>query len=151
MLIDAEVLPTPRGMRTKLDRIVVCTETDHQKVIQVLDSLDSATPQLKEITGPYWAERFFLWIALHPESLEETDLVPEAPIVRTIQSGPLLPMPEPHLTEQINELRRHILIDEKLIRRIYHALLAGHVILTSPPGTGKTVLVGRLARLNNST
>lgn len=140
MLIDAEALPTPRGMRTKLDRIVVCTEIDHQKVMQVLDNLDSAIPQLKEITGPYWAERFFLWITLHPESLEETGITPEAPIVRTIQPGPLLPTPEPHLTRQINELRRHILIDEKLVRRIYHALLAGHVILTGPPGTGKTVL-----------
>src|SRR5260370_9240575 len=147
MLIDAEALPTPRGMRTKLDRIVVCTETDHQKVMQVLDSLDSATPQLKEITGPYWVERFFLWITLHPESLEETALVPKAPIVRTIQSGPLLPLPEPQLTQQINELRRHILIDEKLVRRIYHALLAGHVILTGPPGTGKTVLAQLIPEL----
>jgi len=26
------------------------------------------------------------------------------------------------------------------VRRIYHALLNGHVILTGPPGTGKTEL-----------
>ncbi|GLV54337.1 hypothetical protein KDH_11850 [Dictyobacter sp. S3.2.2.5] len=57
-----------------------------------------------------------------------------------IEHEPLLPIPEPWLSENIREVQRHILVDEQVIRRIYHALLSGHVILTGPPGTGKTDL-----------
>ncbi len=57
-----------------------------------------------------------------------------------IAPEPLQPVPEPLLTRLIQEVQRHMLIDKDTIRRIYHALLAGHVILTGPPGTGKTEL-----------
>src|SRR5205807_2519933 len=57
-----------------------------------------------------------------------------------IKAEPLKPTPEPLLKRQIHEVQRSILVDEAVIRRIYHALLAGHVILSGPPGTGKTEL-----------
>ncbi len=74
-----------------------------------------------------------------------SSLVSDPPILQVqdpdqLLDEPLKPTPEPLLTRLIHEVQRHILIDEKVIRRIYHALLAGHVILTGAPGTGKTEL-----------
>jgi len=57
-----------------------------------------------------------------------------------IRHDRLQPTPEPLLTTLIREVQRYLLVDEAVIKHIYHALLAGHVILTGPPGTGKTDL-----------
>jgi hypothetical protein len=62
----------------------------------------------------------------------------DAPLL--IAPGPLPVVREPLLTERIREVQRAILVEESVVQHIYHALLNGHVILTGPPGTGKTEL-----------
>ncbi|GHO56058.1 AAA family ATPase [Ktedonobacter robiniae] len=73
------------------------------------------------------------------EGVTEPDITRHS-TAQLIENGPLQATPEPLLTRLIQEVQRQILLDEETIRSIYYALLAGHVILSGPPGTGKTEL-----------
>lgn len=66
----------------------------------------------------------------------------------TADDLPLPHLPAALLAERIAELQRDLLVDRTTLIRIYRALVAGqHVILSGPPGTGKTHLAVQLPRV----
>lgn len=162
-LINARLIPAPSDISIDNQGVKIISEADHLAVSLALDNLGGAFPQLKR--NSYWAESFFIWlvktIKQKPNYLKDVIILdisggdsedtgvdgvvdkaetPGEPVYIKIDDDPLMPVPEPLLTQLIGELRKHILVEESVVRRIYQNLLNGHVIFTGPPGTGKTEL-----------
>jgi DNA polymerase III delta prime subunit len=150
MLLDAGLLPRALGMAVNHDAIIVTTAAQHRAVIQALELIATAEPQLVD-NNPYWKERFLLWITEHADVLLETEEAnddAEPTLTDTIIANePLAATPETLVRTLIADLQSRLLIEEAVVRRIYHALLAGHVILSGPPGTGKTELARLIPEL----
>ncbi|EFO80923.1 ATPase [Oscillochloris trichoides DG-6] len=149
MLLDAGLLPPSSGLALYHDAIQVTSNEQHRAVVQVLDLIAATEPRL--VDNPYWKERFLFWVRENPDVLSDSVMIDddgtEPQISTVIPHTPLPATPELLLNDLIAALRSDLLIDDELIRRIYHALLAGHVILSGPPGTGKTELARRLPEL----
>src|SRR6266487_4483738 len=155
-LLNAKLLLTPVDIQLSKG-IEIKSEADYRAITSVIDTLAASQPALKSLE--YWAGHFFFWITerlredpaflknitviIIPGGDDEDSVdIDDEPVSMPahIKNEQLKPTPEPLLTELIAELRRNILIDESVVRDIYHALLGGHLILTGPPGTGKTDL-----------
>lgn len=141
LLLDQRVIERTHGLHITGETVVVITQDDHRAANQALLEITEAAPGLKRIDiGPYEPEFFLRWF-VENEIWKDEDLFIEQELRgRTIDHRPLRRLTEDELTSKIAEVRRHVLVSEDIVRRIYEALLAGHVILTGPPGTGKTEL-----------
>ncbi|NJN66102.1 MAG: AAA domain-containing protein [Chloroflexaceae bacterium] len=148
-------LPAPANLRFTRGTVVVTTAEDYAAVCQTIHAIGERSPPL-QTSSPYWYEAFLNWVHDRRDDIYEllrddgsgddrndtsAPPSPSALTPRLIPDAPLPAVPAPRLHEGIRAIRRHLLIAESLIRRIYHALVLGqHVILSGPPGIGKTEL-----------
>jgi MoxR-like ATPases len=167
-LINTGFIPGPKEITISSRGITVKTDAEHQVVVRTLDQLGLIASQLKD--GPYWAERFLNWVTDRltekPDFLknilvfidgkdgdgdgdDDSDPAIESPVPsrETFADEWLQAIPEAALQQAIAAIRRRVLVEESVLRRIYQALLNGHVILTGPPGTGKTELARLIPEL----
>jgi MoxR-like ATPase len=145
-LLDLNALPAASPLVRTWDGVRISTAQDYAAVCQSLQAVSTLVPQVTTATQ-WWDERFLEWVRQHKLELPEWLDVSE-PVIKTFPDTPLAPVPPDSLAERIRRLRRELLIGEDVLRRVYHALILGqHVILSGPPGTGKTRLAMMLPQV----
>jgi MoxR-like ATPase len=148
LLLDQGLVERTHGIHIAGETLVVLTQADHRATSQVLQTIIEAAPDLNRIDlGPYEPEFFLRWYVENEVWKEDETFIAQEIHGRTLDNQSLRRLTDDELTSKIAEVRQHVLVSEDTTRRIYEALLAGHVILTGPPGTGKTELARLLPEI----
>lgn len=138
-LMDLGALPSATPLARTWDGVRIATAQDYAAARQTLQSIAALEPSVAAATQ-WWDERFLEWVRQHQQEIPDWIEV-EQPDAYVFTDTHLAPIPAAILSQRIARLRANLLVSEDVIRRVYHALVLGqHVILSGPPGTGKTRL-----------
>jgi MoxR-like ATPase len=145
VLLDAHALPDTVMLARIRDGVRIATAQDYANVQHALQWCATIEPEIARVFR-WWDKRFLDWVRLHKAEVGEwLDIHEHGPVL--MSNAPLEPLEPEQLRERIRAIRRELLVPDHLVRRVYHALVLGqHVILSGPPGTGKTALASLLPR-----
>ncbi|MCA0350459.1 MAG: AAA family ATPase [Chloroflexi bacterium] len=143
ILIDHQALPLTDNLRLTNDEVQISTHTDYQAAQAAIDQIAATVPALAR-SSDFWSERFLSWLTQQQQYLVGW----LEGVTMSFPDEPLVALAPERLQSQIDLIRKHLLIDRETIQRIYQALVLGYnVILSGPPGTGKTQLASLLPRI----